>query len=408
MSGSDAIRLQNRGHRLDAVDQPVVHVDVDDLGSVVDLLAGDIERGRVVVLLDETAETRRPGDVRALADVDERDVVGECERLQAAELETRRARGNPAGCLSVDRLRDRGDVLRRGSAASADDVHQPGFGELAEESGGRLRGLVVLPELVRQTGVRIDAHQRVRHRRDLGEVGSHLRRSERAIQADGQRRGVPNRLPERRRRLSGQRATRPVGDRAGDHQRDVGPTASHHPPRREDGGLGVQRVEDRLDHQRIDTTVEQAVDLLVVRVGDVGEGHGSVARVLDARRDRERHVGRSDGTRDEPPHAIPAGRLVRCFAGDARRREVDVAHVFDRPVVSLRDARRREGVGLDDVGAGEQVAQVDLAHRVGLGQHQQVVVAGEITGMRLEAFAAEGHVVEAECPGSRCPSDRRA
>ena len=33
-------------HRLDAVDHPLVHVDVDDLRAGLDLLAGDGERGR--------------------------------------------------------------------------------------------------------------------------------------------------------------------------------------------------------------------------------------------------------------------------------------------------------------------------------------------------------------------------
>ena len=53
------------------------------------------------------------------------------------------------------------DVLGRGAAAAADDVDQPGCGELAEQLGHVLRALVVAAELVRQAGVRIGADERV-------------------------------------------------------------------------------------------------------------------------------------------------------------------------------------------------------------------------------------------------------
>ena len=64
-------QAQERGHRLLAVEQAVVHVDVDDLGAVLDLLARDAQRRLVVAGLDQALEARRAGDVGALADVDE-------------------------------------------------------------------------------------------------------------------------------------------------------------------------------------------------------------------------------------------------------------------------------------------------------------------------------------------------
>ena len=126
-------QVEERGHRLDAVDQPVVHVDVDDLGAVLDLVAGDVERRRVVVVLDQAAELGRAGDVGALADVDERDVVGERERLESRQFEARRARRHDARREPDDGLGDRADVRRRRAAAAADDVDETGVGELLEE-----------------------------------------------------------------------------------------------------------------------------------------------------------------------------------------------------------------------------------------------------------------------------------
>jgi hypothetical protein len=93
-------QVEERGHRLDAVDQAVVHVDVDDLRAVLHLLEGDFERFAVFVVLDQATELRRAGDVGAFADVDERDVVGERERLEARQLEPGRADGHLAWRLA--------------------------------------------------------------------------------------------------------------------------------------------------------------------------------------------------------------------------------------------------------------------------------------------------------------------
>ena len=45
MSGLAGDQLREAVHRLDAVDHPLVHVDVDDLRAGLHLLAGDRERG---------------------------------------------------------------------------------------------------------------------------------------------------------------------------------------------------------------------------------------------------------------------------------------------------------------------------------------------------------------------------
>ena len=60
-----------------------------------------------------------------------------------------------------------------------------------------------------------------------------------------------------------------------------------------------------------------------------------------------------------------------------------------QPVVRLRDARGRERVGGDDVGAGVQIRVVDGADDVGPRQGQQVVVASDVARMVAEALAAE-------------------
>ncbi len=126
-------QVEERHHRLTRVEQTLVHVDVDHLGAVLDLVAGDVERLGEVAVLDQPAELGRAGDVGALADVDEGDVVGERERLEPRELQRASPLGRSPGGLAGDGVDDRGDVVGRGAAAAADDVDEPGLGELAED-----------------------------------------------------------------------------------------------------------------------------------------------------------------------------------------------------------------------------------------------------------------------------------
>src|SRR5207237_3661256 len=52
----------------------LVHVDVDDLGAVLDLVARHLQRRGVVAGGDQLAEFGRTRDVGALADIDERNL----------------------------------------------------------------------------------------------------------------------------------------------------------------------------------------------------------------------------------------------------------------------------------------------------------------------------------------------
>ena len=64
-------QLQERVHRQFGVQQALVHVDVDDLRAALDLLARDLDGGRVVAFQDQLLEAGRPGDIGALTDIDE-------------------------------------------------------------------------------------------------------------------------------------------------------------------------------------------------------------------------------------------------------------------------------------------------------------------------------------------------
>ena len=205
------------------VEHALVHVDVDDLGAVLDLLARDVERGLVVAVQDQARELGRAGDVGALADVDEdarpRSMFSGSRPRQAgqasAALRDRRAARRRATASAMA-----ADVVGRGAAAAADDVDASRCSANSRDLRGHVvRRLVVLAELVGQAGVGVGADIGIGDPRQLLDVRPQLVGAQGAVEPDGQRLGVAQRVPEGLGGLAGQGAADGVGDGAGDHHR---------------------------------------------------------------------------------------------------------------------------------------------------------------------------------------------
>ena len=115
--------IEKPRHRGDAVNHSLVHADVDDLRAVLDLLAGDGQRGLVIAGLDELGELRRPGDVRALADVEklmESRPDGSRVQLRSASRAQRWTRGRVARIVSASSPLKRSAVRPPALCAAAD------------------------------------------------------------------------------------------------------------------------------------------------------------------------------------------------------------------------------------------------------------------------------------------------
>ena len=78
-------QVEEGDHRLLAVEQALVHVDVDHLRAVLDLLAGHRDGFVVAAFQDQFLELRATGDVGALADVDEVGLRGDQQRFQPGQ-----------------------------------------------------------------------------------------------------------------------------------------------------------------------------------------------------------------------------------------------------------------------------------------------------------------------------------
>ena len=196
-------QIEERGHRLFGIEQALVHIDVDDLRAVLDLIARDGKRGGIIAGGDELAEPRRAGDVGALADIHEWNFRRQREGFEPGEPQPRRDLRDFARRLAGHGAGDGADVLRRRAAAAADDVDQAGRGEFVDQRRHDLGPLVVTAEFVGQSGIGIGADQGVGDAGEFGDVRAHFLGAERAVEADRQRRGVRDRIPERFRRLPG-------------------------------------------------------------------------------------------------------------------------------------------------------------------------------------------------------------
>ncbi len=265
---------------------------------------------------------------------------------------------------------------------------RPLVGELADHGGHLVRGLVVLTEGVGKSRVGVHGHERVREPAQLRDVRAEVGGPEGTVQPDGDRPDVTDGVPERLGHLAGEGASGRVGDGAGHDHRPPALALLEQGLQGEDRGLGVERVEDRLDQEQVGSAVDQPAGLLEVRRDQLVVGHVARARVVDVGRDRRGAVRRTERAGHE---ARVVGRrdLVGRSARDLRAGTVDLVGQVLHAVVGLRDGRGGEGVGLEDVRAGGEVLPVDLPDHVRLGEVQQVAVALDVARPVGEPVAAE-------------------
>ena len=217
-------------------------------------------------------------------------------------------------------------------------LRRPSLRPRPQLAGHVVRALVVLAHGVGEAGVGIGDGERLGHRGDLGEVRPHQLRAQRAIEAHGERLQVPDREVERLRRLARQRAPRAVGDGAGDDERQLHARLVERLQGGIPGGLGVQRVEHRLDQQQVHAAVDQPARLLLVGLHQLVEGDAAEARVVHVGRDGRRAVGRPHGAGD------PARPVRRLLASPRRQRHAPGARrrgSSRRPAPPCRSRRAR-------------------------------------------------------------------
>ena len=179
------------------------------------------------------------------------------------------------------------------------------------------------------------------------------------------------------------------------------PSAASRFEHRLDPGLGVERVEDRLDQDEIDPALDQRVDLLAIdrldRVEiDLADTPGSLTS------------GDSDSVLLVGPSAPATQRGLpsRCENRSATLRMIRAAArliVADQAfgaVIGLADRIGVEGVGGEDVGARRGEFAGDLRDQLGPGQVEQIVIAALV--LEQVEPAAIILALQPPRPGSTC------
>ena len=260
-------QVQESLHFGGSVEQAVVHVHVNHVGAVFDLLACDVERFVVILLVDEPQELLGACHVAAFAYLHE--VFGVAtvgavarahlfleQRFQTGEAEER------ARCIfrcglatfvigrqGVEHLAHRSDVFRSRTAAAANHVHQLVVQIDAHESHHVFGRVVITAELVRQPRIRVARNIAGRDFAHAAQVRHHAVGTEAAVEADGERVHVHHAHGECFNRLARKRTARGVAHRHREHDFDwlevrgfvagFGSTCFHHLGECTGGGLRV-------------------------------------------------------------------------------------------------------------------------------------------------------------------------
>ena len=260
-----------------------------------------------------------------------------------------------------------GNEIGCSAAASAHDVDESFVDKLLYLRCHGLRCLVVESHGVGQSGVGVSTNIIRCVSCQFCEIGFHLPRPERAVETDGKDGIGTDRCEKCAERLPRECSSGLVADGHREHDGQCLSPALHHVECSADGHLGVERVEDGLDEQRVDAPLHESVYLLVVCCEELVVGELAPCRVAHVGRHRAGLVCRSY----RPCHiswllqrAVGVGRLScqPCCL------QVHLAAAVLGVVVALRDALCIEGVGGDDVGASTEVALVYIAYYIGTCQ----------------------------------------
>jgi len=221
-------QVHKLGHGAHALNQAVVHVDVQDVRALLHLLNGNVGSLLVVTVHDRLLVHDGARYVAALADVQEggSHVAGigvVVQRLQATDAHhiVRAALGPHR--VALGHLAQGRDVLRASAAAAADAIQQAVVKE-GLTLLRHLRPLLVVPAHgVGQASVGVAEHPAVGALAQIGHEGLHVLGAQRTVQADGKRLHVAHAVPEGLIGLAAQGAPRVVHNGAADHHRDAQP-----------------------------------------------------------------------------------------------------------------------------------------------------------------------------------------
>ena len=167
LRGDEAQELH---HRILRVEHALIHVDVDDLRAIVHLVASNLDRGSIVVGLNQTPKSCRSRYIAALTHIDEQVIRSNIQRFEPGNPATHRRRGRHSRRQPFDYLLERANMLRPRSATATNQVDQPALCKLLDGLCHVLWRFVILAEFIRQSRIRVRTDPCVRNASEFRDV----------------------------------------------------------------------------------------------------------------------------------------------------------------------------------------------------------------------------------------------
>ena len=278
--------MKELNHRLFGIEHPFVHIHVNDLRAVLNLLTRNRYGLFVLATQDELCELRRASDIGPFANVHEVCIRANRERFKTTETQVRfdfgwNAPGQAAHCIG-----DGLYVRRRGTTAAAYKIQPAVLGPIAKLRGQRFRRLrkTCRQQRIGQARIRIAANINWRDGGQLLDQWPHLLWPKRAVHSDAHQRHVRNRIPERFDRLAGHAAIASSLYKC--YRRHHGHAAVVLLEiflDREECRLRIERVENRLNQQDVRAAIQQTVDLLAIRSNKLVISYATCRRIVNVR-----------------------------------------------------------------------------------------------------------------------------
>ena len=377
------------------VEQSVVHVYIHHGCSISHLFAGNADGFLITFFINQTQELPAAGYVTAFAHVNEAagvywqmNGIIHLQQIQAREPHVLRLLHHLMRLLALGTSGVMSDELRTGSAAAADDVDDAFVDKLGNLRSHRFCGFIILPHLVRQSGIRMRTNIIRCNLCQMLDERFHLRRSEGTVHAHGEDWIRRERRQEGIYGLTAEGSARQVAHRKTDHDRQLHPMFLHHGDGRINHRLAVERIEDGFDEDDIRSAFDETIHLFA----DIGEkfivGNFPGGRIADVRTHGASLVGRSHISGNEA-WLIGCRELVAFDARQSCTLESHLAGAIFQVIIRLRDTLAREGVRRDDVGARLQIASVNIRDDIRASDIEHIVVALHHARHVAETFATK-------------------
>jgi hypothetical protein len=387
--------VQKRGHGLLGIEHGFVHVDVDDLRAVFDLLPATASAASYSPLRISLENFGEPVTLVRSPMLTKR-VRAQHQRLESAEARVALGFGENVRRQAAHRFGDGADVRGRRAAASAGDI-QPAVRAKSRKSAAIDSGVSSNPPKALGSpafgwqlmwiGARCESssmYGRICLRAE-GAVDAHAQQS----MCETEIQNASTVCPESVRPLWSTMVTETMtGTRLPGLLRLYSLDG-------EERGLGIQRVEDGFEQQQIGAAFHQAARLFVIHFAQFVERDAARGGAVHVLRHRRGAIGRPHRSRDQSVFAGMRGfEFIGHLAGDPRARDIKLVNVILEAVIERGNRVRVECVGFDDVGAASRYCALDGLHDLRLRDVQHVEVPAQVARMLQKLRAAKSRFLQ--------------